>query len=95
MSDVYQNIKVLHGPASRMNAVMKEFNTALGVGCGYCHVENQWAKDVPMKEKARRMVELSNSMSEQRPAKDVTCWSCHRGHAIPQNVSTDSSPAKH
>jgi hypothetical protein len=87
MADVYQNIKVLHGPADRMDAVMKEFNAALGVNCEYCHVEKQWSKDVPAKEKARKMVELSNSINELFPKNETTCWTCHRGHAVPETLA--------
>jgi photosynthetic reaction center cytochrome c subunit len=95
MADVYKNIKVLHGAASRLDPLMKEFNTALGVGCTYCHVQDEWEKDIPMKEKARRMVELSNAANERQPEREVTCWTCHRGHAVPENVSIEPPPAKH
>src|SRR5438874_2636102 len=42
MHAVYRNIKVLHGPASALDSIMREFNTALGVQCSYCHLQDKW-----------------------------------------------------
>jgi hypothetical protein len=94
MSQVYKNIKVLHGPVYRMGIVMREFNAALGVQCSYCHVQDEWEKDIALKEKARTMVTLSNHLNESLGSTDVTCWMCHRGHAVPEKLAplTPESP---
>ena len=86
MQDVYRNIKVLHGPASRLDAIMREFNTALGVQCSYCHVQDKWEVDIPLKEKSRMMVNLSNLENEKLPKGEATCWTCHRGKAVPDTL---------
>ena len=94
MTDVYHNIKVLHGPASKMDAVMKEFNAALGVQCTYCHIQDKWEQDIPLKEKARMMVTLSNLENEKLTKGEVTCWTCHRGKPLPDKLPalTPESP---
>jgi hypothetical protein len=87
MKDVYHNIKVLHGPASRLDATMREFNAALGVQCDHCHLQNHWEQDIPTKEKARLMVTLSNQENEKLPKGEVSCWTCHRGQAVPEALA--------
>jgi hypothetical protein len=94
MHDAYRNIKVLHGPASRLDAIMREFNAALGVQCSYCHLQDEWEEDIPMKEKARTMVTLSNLENEKLTKGEVTCWTCHRGKPVPDKLPalTPESP---
>ena len=94
MQDVYHNIKVLHGSASRLDPIMREFNAALGVRCDYCHAQNKWEEDIPMKDKARMMVNLSNHVNEKLPKGEVTCWTCHRGKPVPDKLPalTSESP---
>jgi hypothetical protein len=86
MHAVYRNIKVLHGPASALDSIMREFNTALGVQCSYCHLQDKWEEDIPMKEKARMMVTLSNQESDKLTKGEISCWTCHRGKALPDTL---------
>ena len=94
MNDAYHNIKVLHGPASRLDSIMREFNAALGVQCSYCHIQDQWELDIPAKEKSRMMVTLSNQENEKLVKGEVTCWTCHRGKPVPDKLPalTPESP---
>src|SRR4051812_33247948 len=86
MHAAYRNIKVLHGPASGLDSIMREFNTALGVQCSYCHLQDKWEEDIPMKEKARMMVTLSNQESDKLTKGEISCWTCHRGKALPDTL---------
>src|SRR3954466_7964858 len=85
MRDVYRNIKVLHGQASGLDSIMREFNAALGVQCSYCHLQDKWEDDIPMKEKARMMVTLSNQQSDKLNGQ-ISCWTCHRGKSVPDTL---------
>lgn len=82
---VYPNIKMLKGvPAERLPSIMGGFTRALGVQCKYCHVEGAMEKDdKPAFVKARRMFEMVSSINKNEKI-EVACWTCHRGHAIPE-----------
>lgn len=42
----YKNIKALKGiPATEVHPAMEYITTALGVGCGYCHVPGKFDSD--------------------------------------------------
>jgi hypothetical protein len=82
---VYPNIKVLRGvPAERLPSIMSGFSRALGVPCTHCHVQEAMERDdKPTFGKARRMLEMVNSIA-QNAKLEVVCWTCHRGQAIPE-----------
>lgn len=84
---VYKNIQVLKGiPSDQVLTVMKAFTEGLGVNCVYCHVSTEeLAKDdKPMKQTARKMLEMVKEMNKTYPTNgQVTCFSCHRGAAKP------------
>jgi photosynthetic reaction center cytochrome c subunit len=93
---VYRNIKVMKGvPANEIAQGMHLIEAALGVDCTHCHVEMRFDRDdVPMKDKARAMytmmTEINRSNFEGK--KVVTCYTCHKGHAIPENVPSVPAP---
>ena len=61
----------------------------LGVSCEYCHVEGDFASDtVPKKNAARKMIEMTNGINRTSfgGARVITCYSCHRGAAVPPNT---------
>jgi len=82
---VYRNIEMLKGvPAERVPLIMGMFSRVLGVQCTHCHVAGAMEKgDKPTFAKARRMFQMRNWIA--RNAKiDSTCWTCHRGHVVPE-----------
>ena len=87
---VYKNIKVLKGaPADSFNQGMHLMSGALGVNCEFCHLpKGRESDEVKNKEVARDMitmtVELNRKAFKGEPV--ITCYTCHRGHAIPEGV---------
>lgn len=86
--DVFKNIKVLRGiPVNQFMETMGFFSAALGYNCTNCHgndVLGNWAKyadDIPVKNTARRMVNIVNTINKQlfNGRQAVTCYTCHRG----------------
>ena len=61
-----------------------EFNRALGVECGFCHVP-AGAATPPARATARRMIEMVSALNErlQPLGGRVTCWTCHAGARVP------------
>jgi hypothetical protein len=94
-----QNLQILPKdiPGQELVATMRGFTQALGVQCGYCHVEEparDFASDAKQTKKtARVMMQMVTHVNEMlatgvgKPAADVTkvqCMTCHRGEAIPK-----------
>lgn len=93
--DVFKNIKVLRGiPVNQFMETMGFFSAALGYNCTNCHgndVLGNWAKyadDIPVKNTARRMVTIVNTINKQlfNGRQAVTCYTCHRGSPTPKIV---------
>jgi Photosynthetic reaction centre cytochrome C subunit len=93
--DVFKNIQVLKGiPVNQFMETMGFFSAALGYNCTNCHgneVLGNWEKyadDIPVKQTARRMVQVVNTINKNlfggREA--VTCYTCHRGSPTPKVV---------
>jgi photosynthetic reaction center cytochrome c subunit len=93
------SVTVLRGlTVPQFEAEMQFINTALGVGCGFCHARGNFASDSnPRKAKARRMLEMTKAINEQffaeRKAADgqlrlgtVTCFTCHQGNQRPKTA---------
>ncbi len=86
------NLKIL-APNTDIQFVMRNFNTALGVQCTYCHVAGNFASDDnPKKDVARKMISLVRSIDHYFPgstgqfpggAHEVDCGTCHRGQTHP------------
>jgi photosynthetic reaction center cytochrome c subunit len=85
--EVFKNIQVLKGmPAGQMGPTMEFFRTALGIGCGGCHVSEEYPlEDRPNKQLARRMIlmtlDINKNLFDGRVV--VTCYTCHRGNPKP------------
>lgn len=99
-----RNLKVLPADISdaKLDSLMKTYTVALGVNCKFCHAENigfpgglNYASDAqPMKESARKMIEMTFNLNKTwfyfdstRKVVDlnvVTCNTCHRGEAFPE-----------
>jgi hypothetical protein len=99
-----KNLQVLPKDWTRAQVVnvMQNFNAALGVGCDYCHVQNQGSPpdfasdDKPEKEAARAMMKLTGELNTDlatalaRPAAELTrvgCITCHRGVPEPKQLA--------
>lgn len=83
----YKNIKVFTGlPANRLEAVMKNWKSSLGVECTFCHVRDEWDSDqVKHKETARFMKTMTDGIAKSyfNGETEVTCYTCHRGEKHP------------
>ena len=90
----YQNVKVLGGvSAERFNHLMAEINQWVAPpeqGCAYCHNPANMASDEKYtKVVARRMLQMTQTINSQWSPHvkqtGVTCYTCHRGNAVPTN----------
>lgn len=105
-SEVYQNVPVLGGAsAERFNHLMAALNTWIVPanlppeqgGCNYCHNPANMASDEKYtKIVARRMLQMTQAInanwSSHVGAAGVTCYTCHRGNAVPQYNFVNDGP---
>ena len=86
--EVYKNIQVLKGlPAPKLRTTMLNVTAWLGVECAYCHTVPQFEKDdKPAKQTARGMYRMVETLNRDPATAAVTCYTCHRGSAKPQNT---------
>lgn len=91
---VYQNVQVL-GHLSvaefsrHMNAITQWVSPQ--EGCAYCHVGENFADDGKYtKIVARRMIQMTQHVNQDWKnhvgETGVTCYTCHRGKPVPENV---------
>jgi hypothetical protein len=88
--EVYKNIRVLKGvPANQVLESMHFIKAALGVECEHCHVPMHLDSDEkPMKLKARAMYQMMSEINRANfgGRQMVTCYTCHKGHATPEDL---------
>ena len=81
----YKKIEALKGiPADQVHPAMEYITTALGVGCGYCHVIGHFDQDDKReKHVARSMMQMTMALNQTvfDGKREVTCFTCHRGVA--------------
>ena len=81
----YKKIEALKGiPADQIHPAMEYITTALGVGCGYCHVIGHFdQEDKREKHVARSMIQMTLAMNNTvfDGKRELTCYTCHRGAA--------------
>src|SRR5215469_4183907 len=81
----YKKIEALKGiPADQVHPAMEYITTALGVGCGYCHVIGHFdVDDKREKNVARSMIKMTMALNETvfDAKREITCYTCHRGAA--------------
>jgi photosynthetic reaction center cytochrome c subunit len=81
----FKKIEALKGiPADQVHPAMEYITTALGVGCGYCHVIDHFdSDDKREKHVARSMMQMTMSMNQTvfDGKREITCYTCHRGAA--------------
>jgi photosynthetic reaction center cytochrome c subunit len=95
---VFKNIKVLKQvPSDQILPTMRVIASALGVQCTFCHVEGHFDEDgKPPKEVARSMMRMTFSINQNQfeGAREVTCYSCHRGATKPATTPlTQNEPS--
>jgi photosynthetic reaction center cytochrome c subunit len=98
--DIYQNVQVLGdlsiGQFTRHMAAITSW-VSPNEGCAYCHNLENLAEDSKYtKVVARKMIQMTQQVNSQwQPhvaATGVTCWTCHRGNHIPQQVWFTAPP---
>ena len=91
---IYQNVKVLGdlsvGEFTRLMVAMTAW-VSPEQGCTYCHAGANFADDsLYTKVVARKMIQMTQHInSDWKPhvkETGVTCYTCHRGQNIPQNI---------
>ena len=91
-SEAYQNVKVLGDvSADRFNLLMASMSQWVAPpeqGCTYCHnPENMASDEKYTKIVARRMLQMTRNLNTRWSSHvqnvGVTCWTCHRGNAVP------------
>jgi photosynthetic reaction center cytochrome c subunit len=93
-SSVYQNIQVLKdlnvAQFTRVMLAMTQWVAPPDQSCNYCHTSNMASDDRYTKVVARRMIEMvrhiNTDWKNHVADTGVTCYTCHRGNAVPQNV---------
>jgi photosynthetic reaction center cytochrome c subunit len=98
-SAVYQNVQVLGDlSVAQFNRIMVAMTawvspeeTTPNGGCAYCHnVENMASDEVYTKHVARRMLQMTRRINVEWNSHvgqvGVTCYTCHRGQPVPNNV---------
>ena len=82
---VPKNLKILK--PEEVRAAMGSFVSGLGVKCGFCHVQGDFASDAkPEKETARKMIVMTrdiNAHFQGATTEMVACYTCHRGATEP------------
>jgi len=80
-------------PGTPPHVTSRAYNVALGVECDHCHNANDYRdRTEPAFDFAVRMEAMVRGINDGplRNRVGVTCWSCHRGHAIPARLPRDA-----
>ena len=93
-SAVYQNIQVLKdlnvAQFTRVMVAITQWVAPPDQSCNYCHGANMASDDRYTKVVSRRMLQMTRHINtdwkDHVGATGVTCYTCHRGNAVPQNV---------
>lgn len=99
-----KNLKVLPKNISEeeLTKVMRGFNAALGVKCGYCHAPNtngekglDFSSDAnPKKNIARGMIKMTKKINKkyfksehEGVVKNISCVTCHNEQSKPKTIT--------
>lgn len=92
--EIYKNVQLLGhlsvGEFTRLMVAMTEW-VAPKEGCNYCHNPNDLSEDsVYTKVVTRKMIQqtwtINSGWTNHVAQTGVTCYTCHRGNAVPRNV---------
>jgi len=101
-STIYENVPVLgHLSIEQFGRVMQAMSEWIypgdgeNQGCNGCHVPGNFAaEDMYQKVVARRMLQMVQAINTQQTAHvgatGVTCYTCHRGLAVPAEVWSET-----
>lgn len=100
--EVYQNVQVLGDVSEEQFTYTMAAITAWVApekGCNYCHnPENMASDEIYTKVAARKMLQMTRNINQNWTkhvaTTGVTCWTCHRGNAIPANYWALPEPGK-
>ena len=95
----FKNLKVLDKNISKdeLEIVMKQFKTALGVKCNFCHAQSKTdpskldfaSDDNKHKNIARGMLRMTKRINKKffkDKEGSITCFTCHNGHEEPKEA---------
>jgi photosynthetic reaction center cytochrome c subunit len=93
-SSVYTNIQVLKdlnvAQFTRVMVAITQWVAPPDQSCNYCHTSNMASDDRYTKVVARQMLQmvrhLNTDWKDHVGSTGVTCYTCHRGNAVPKNV---------
>jgi photosynthetic reaction center cytochrome c subunit len=99
-AEVFTNVKVLEDlSATEVSRLMQAFSTWVSPveGCDFCHDPDVLESDEKYpKVVARRMIEMTRRINTEWKSHvgetGVTCWTCHRGQAVPSGDWFESHP---
>jgi Photosynthetic reaction centre cytochrome C subunit len=91
VNEVFKNVKVLNDlSATEFSRLMQALSTWVAPveGCDYCHNPKKLESDEKYpKIVARRMLQMTRDINtnwkQHVGSTGVTCWTCHRGQAVP------------
>ena len=99
----YQNVQVLGDlSVEQFNRVMLAITAWVAPpeqSCNYCHGGDNMANDdLYTKKVARRMLQMTRHVNQDWKshvaATGVTCYTCHRGQPVPNNIWFEPAPPK-
>jgi photosynthetic reaction center cytochrome c subunit len=103
-ADIYQNVEVLGhlsvGEFTRLMAAITQW-VSPDQGCNYCHVPGEGFEQDTLytKKVARVMIAMTQNANQNWGAHvggaGVTCYTCHRGNNVPEQVWTIGVPPRH
>jgi len=93
----FKNLQVLKDvPPDQLIPAMQFISASLGVECEFCHVRDAFDKDDKQsKQTARRMMRMMFALDADQfhGERAVTCYTCHRGSAMPVSIPMVDSTA--
>ena len=104
----FENLQLFPKNIARADLIarMKIFSRSLGVHCNFCHEGEEGALDFASdakdeKRNARVMMRMTRAINEEYISKVeghgtvVDCYTCHRGHTVPEGHLPDQPAAPH
>ncbi len=82
----FKNVQVLKDvPSGQFLTYMRAFSTALGVNCGFCHVQDRSSDEKQEKLMARKMITMTHDINAHffDGKMEVHCYTCHKGAQEP------------
>ncbi len=101
--DIYENLQVLGdlsvGEHTRLMLAITEWVAPAEQSCNYCHVGENFASDeLYTKRVARRMLQMNldinGNWQDHVKETGVTCYTCHRGQAVPGAIWFEQPPRR-